>query len=115
MAVKIKPVGVIIANFGLEPNGRVQKFFQMTCYKHMDKYVPKDIGNLRENVDLSDPTRIIYQSPYAEAQYYGVINGKTISADHYTTAGTGPYWDRKMWSNEKDIVIKEVQDYIGRQ
>lgn len=114
MPVKLKPTSQIIARLGLEPNGRVQKFFQNTCYKHMDKYVPKDEGNLRINVDLSDPTKIIYQSPYAEYQYYGIRNDGTRPVQNYTTPGTGPYWDKRMVSAEMQDVVKEVQDYIGR-
>ena len=68
MPVKMQPTSVIKANLGIEPNGRVQKFFQNTCYKHMDKYVPADQYDLRNNVDLSNPTQIVYESPYAHAQ-----------------------------------------------
>ena len=45
MPVRLKPTSTIVADLGCDPNGRVQKFFQSTCYKRMDKYVPKDIGN----------------------------------------------------------------------
>ena len=46
----LKPISEIKANLGIEPNGRVQKFFTNACRNHMDKYVPKDTGMLRENV-----------------------------------------------------------------
>ena len=45
--MEIKPIGQIKANLGIEPNGRVQKFFTNTCYKHMDKYVPKEKLHIR--------------------------------------------------------------------
>ena len=115
MEVKMKPASVIKARLGLEKNGRVQKFFQNTCYKHMDKYVPKRNGNLRNNVDLSDPNYIVYESkPYAKIQYYGIIWGHEIPPENYTTPGTGPYWDKRMVSAEMKTVVKEVQDYINR-
>lgn len=78
----LKPISVIKANLGLEPNGRVEKFFTNTCYKHMDKYVPKDTGVLRRTVDL-EANQITYQSPYAHAQYIGTIHGGEVK--HYTT------------------------------
>lgn len=78
----LKSISEIKANLGIEPNGRVQKFFTNTCYKHMDKYVPRDTGVLREAVDLQ-PDRITYQSPYAHAQYVGVVNGSEVK--NYTT------------------------------
>ena len=52
MPVNLKPTSEIKARLGLDPNGRVQSFFTNTCYKHMDKYVPMDEGNLRTNVDI---------------------------------------------------------------
>ena len=111
MAVKMQPTSVIKAHLGIEPNGRVQKFFQNTCYKHMDKYVPMDEGDLRTNVDLSNPTQIVYESPYAHAQYIGIVNGSEVK--NYTTPGTGPYWDKRMVSAEMQDVVKEVQNYVG--
>ena len=46
----LKPISEIKANLGIEPNGKVQKYFTERCYQHMDKYVPKDTGALRETV-----------------------------------------------------------------
>lgn len=112
MPVKIKPTSQIKARLGLEPNGRVQKFFTNTCYKHMDKYVPKDEGNLRINVDIQ-PTSITYESPYARYQYIGMRDDGSRVVKNYTTPGTGTYWDKRMVSAEIDDVVKEVQDYVG--
>lgn len=112
MPVKIKPTSQIKARLGLEPDGRVQKFFTNTCYKHMDKYVPKDEGNLRINVDIQ-PTSITYESPYARYQYIGMRDDGSRVVKNYTTPGTGTYWDKRMVSAEIDDVVKEVQDYVG--
>ena len=113
MPVKMKPTSVIKARLGIEPNGRVQKFFTNTCYKHMDKYVPMDNGDLRTNVDIQ-PDSITYESPYARYQYYGVREDGTHEVKNYTTPGTGPYWDKRMVSAEMQDVVKEVQSYINR-
>lgn len=113
MPVKLKTTSTIKARLGIEPNGRVQKFFTNTCYKHMDKYVPMRNGDLRTNVDVQADS-ITYEShPYAKIQYYGIINGKKIPESHYTTPGTGPYWDKRMVSAEMPQVISEVQKYVG--
>ena len=114
MPVKIQPTSIIKARLGIEPNGKVQKFFQQTCYKHMDKYVPMDEGNLRINVDLSDPTVIIYESPYARYQYYGIREDGTHKVKNYTTPGTGPYWDKRMVSAEIQDIVGEIQNFINR-
>ena len=112
MPVKLKPTSVIKARLGIEPNGRVQKFFTNTCYKHMDKYVPQDNGELRTVVDIQ-PNSITYESNYAEYQYYGMRKDGTHVVKNYTTPGTGPYWDKRMVSAEMQDVVKEVQNYIG--
>ncbi len=110
MPVKLKPTSQIKARLGIEPNGRVQKFLTNTCYKHMDKYVPRDEGNLRTIVDIKSDS-ITYESPYAKYQYYGVSkNGKPLN---YRTPGTGDYWDKRMVSAEMQNVVEEVQNYVG--
>jgi hypothetical protein len=106
----LKPISEIKANLGIEPNGRTQKFFTNTCYRHMDKYVPKDTGNLRTIVNI-EADSITYESPYAHAQYIGEVNGGQVK--NYTTPGTGPYWDKRMVSAEMQDVVREVQAYIG--
>ena len=108
--MKMKPISTIKANLGIEPNGRVQRFLTDTCYRHMDKYVPKDVGNLRTIVDKGI-NYITYESPYAHAQYIGEVHGSPVR--NYTTPGTGPYWDKRMWSAEKEQVIREVQEYVN--
>jgi len=109
MPVKLKPTSVIKARLGIEPNGRVQRFFTQTCRKHMDKYVPMDEGNLRTIVDVGI-NYITYESPYAHAQYIGYTKGPVRN---YTTAGTGPYWDKRMVSAEMDKVEQEVKKFVG--
>lgn len=105
----------IVASLGLEPNGKVQRFFTNACYKHMDKYIPKDNGDLRTNVTI-DANSITYESLYASYQYYGVREDDThvVNPDNYTTPGTGPYWDEQMWTAERDEIVKEIEDYMSR-
>ena len=111
MPVKMQPISVIKARLGIEPNGKVHKFFTHTCYRYMDKYVPKDTGVLRENVTI-DINSITYEQPYAHAQYVGEVNGGQVT--NYTTPGTGPYWDERMKSADMQNVVAEVQDFIDR-
>ena len=111
MPVKMQPTSVIKVNLGIEPNGKVQKFFTNTCYRYMDKYIPKDNGILRETVTLTSDS-ITYEQPYAHAQYIGEVNGGKVV--NYTTPGTGPYWDKRMVSAEIQDIVKEVQDYVNR-
>lgn len=78
----LKPISEIKADLGIEPNGRIQKFFTNTCRNHMDKYVPKNTGNLRTVIDVQSDS-ITYQSPYAHVQYIGEVNGSPVK--NYTT------------------------------
>lgn len=112
--MELNSTSEIVAKLGLEPNGDTQWFFTNTCYKKMDKYVPMDKGNLRGNVDIQ-ADKITYESEYAKYQYYGQREDGSHVVKNYTTAGTGPYWDRRMVSAEIDDVIQEVEDYIRRR
>lgn len=111
MPVKLKPTSLIKARLGLQPNGPMQKFFTNECYKAMDKFVPKDIGNLRTNVDIQADS-ITYESPYASYQYYGMRQDKSHKVKHYTTAGTGKYWDKRMWSVKGKTILAKMQGKI---
>lgn len=78
----LKPISEIKADLGIEPNGKLQKYFTERCYQHMDKYVPKDTGALRETV-VKGTDYIKYNMPYAHAQYVGIIHGSPVK--NYTT------------------------------
>lgn len=82
----LKPISEIKADLGIEPNGRIQKFFTNTCANHMDKFIPLSLMNhlhLRENKRL-EADSITYQSHYAHSQYVGEVNGSPVK--NYTTA-----------------------------
>lgn len=113
MPVKMQPTSVIKANLGIEPNGKVQKFFTNTCYRYMDKYVPKDNGILRENVTI-DSNSITYEQEYASYQYYGERKDGSHKVSNYTTPGTGPYWDERMKSVDMQNVVAEVQNFVNK-
>ena len=103
-------VHILEKKLNITKNQKVLRVFQDACYKAMDRFVPmsdlESAGDLRTIVDLSNPSKIVYESPYAHAQYIGYTNGPVR---HYTTAGTGPYWDLRMWSAKQDEVIKAVK------
>ena len=108
----LKPISEIKADLGIEPNGKVQKYFTERCYQHMDKYVPMaDTHQLRENVTVNSNS-ITYNMPYAHAQYVGIVHGSPVK--NYRTPGTGPYWDKRMVSAEIQDVVKECQAFINR-
>lgn len=135
MPVKMNNTSTIKAHLGINPNGRVQKYFTKRCADYMDKYVPMDTGALRNNIVITED-QIQYQSPYAHYMYIGKLyvmeNGKgayynekycfwskkgvaktmTETPLKYSKPGSGSYWDKKMWTAEGQNVIDEVQKYI---
>lgn len=49
----------------------------------MDQFVPFKQGHLAGSVHLDDEDKIVYTTPYARAQFYGLIAGK-YPVVHYT-------------------------------
>ena len=113
MSVYIDSLDLIKKKLKINDNGPAQAFLTETCYKHMDKYVPMDLGNLRTVVDINTHS-ITYDSEYASYQYYGIRKDKTHKVKKWSTPGTGPRWDKRMISAEKKDVIKEVQNFVDR-
>lgn len=126
----LEPTNNIKAKLGLTPDGRVQKFFTNTCRNYMGRYVPGGQNgvlnkNARARYDYVD-----YESPYAHYQYVGILyvdpntgspyapKGQHKVPTHtplrYHTPGTGSYWDRRMWSVNKDKIIKETEEFMKR-
>lgn len=66
----------------------------------MNQFVPKlhDSGTtLRNNSFISrDGKEIIYQQPYAKAQFYGFVGKNGARVRHYTTPGTSRRWDLRL-------------------
>lgn len=112
MGVYINSLDQIKRRLKINYDGPVQAFMTETCFKTMDKYVPRRDGNLKNRVYLTNHS-ITYQSPYARYQYYGVREDGTHKVTHYTTPGTGPYWDKRMISADMDSVLRQVQDKIN--
>ena len=116
--VELVPSDKIEKMLNLEPNGKLHAFFTSTCALHMDKYVPYDEGFLAGTVVENGRTtnnvttdEIIYDQEYASYQYFGerkdgshkIVNR---SRDMHPLATS--YWDKHMWTAEKEIIEKEV-------
>ena len=124
MRVKLKPTNMIVLNLGLEPNGRVQRFFTNTCALHIDKYVPFDTGALAETSVLEGgainkrnvhDNYIVYNQPYARYVYYGISrSGKPMKYHKDKHLLAGKEWDKRMWSAEKGQITREVQKFVER-
>ena len=108
----LKPVSVIKANLGIEPNGRIHKYFAQRCRDYMnEKYVPVDTETLINTSYVDNECNIVYPQPYAHAQYVGIVNGKEVK--NYSKSGTGPYWDKRMVNVDMPQIVKEVQQKVN--
>lgn len=77
--------------------------------RDMQPFVPNDQGILKQTGHLSsDGSKLIWNTPYAKAQYYGT-NGKVVFRK-YTTPGTGKRWDLKA----KGIHMKDWEKVFVR-
>ena len=117
MAVKMEPVSTIEMNLGLEPYGKAHTYFAERCKVRMQKYTPNSTGTSGAESQLNTPIidnqcNLYYEEPYAGYQYYGQRKDGTHKVQHYTTPGTGPYWDKLMLSAEGKELEQDMNDYI---
>ena len=91
----------IVNKYNMQKNGNAQLFLSNECFRRMDKYVPKDTGLLKSTVTVK-PGSVTYEQPYAHKQYT-TNKGKGLR---------GKYWDQKMLSAEKKMLVKDVENYV---
>lgn len=93
----------IVDKYEIQENGDTQLFLANTCFRRMQKYVPFDTGALSTTATVK-PGSVIYELPYAHKQYT-TNKGKGIR---------GKYWDKRMVSTEKELIVKEVETYAKK-
>ena len=93
----------IIDKYGIQENGDTQLFLANTCFRRMQKYVPFDSGTLSTHATVRSGS-VTYEEPYAHKQYT-TNKGKGIR---------GKYWDKRMVSAEKELIVKEVETYAKK-
>lgn len=110
MSSNLRPIGTIKARLGIEPNGRVQKYFAKACAKAMDKYVPMDNGILRRYIIQGN--LIIYEQEYARYQYFG-ISKKGVALNYHTDKHplATSKWDLRIKTSEMNDIIKKTEKY----
>lgn len=91
----------IMEKYQLNPNGNARLFHSNNCFRRMHKYVPFDTGMLASTVTIK-PDSVTYEQHYARKQYY------TNKGD----GKKGKLWDRKMVTNEKEILTRELENYV---
>ena len=91
----------IVNKFNMQDGGSAQLFLSNECFRRMEKYVPWETGNLATTVTVR-PGSVTYEQPYAHRQYT-TNKGKGLR---------GKYWDQKMLSAEKQLLVSDVEKYV---
>lgn len=82
----------------------------------MNKFVPysgkQRAAHLRDTAHVnSNASSIIYSTPYARAQFYGVVGGG-YPVRHYTTPGTSRRWDLRL-KGDRNGMQNVVKAFAG--
>lgn len=91
---------------------RARKAMATQALQEMNQYVPSSSKGEHENGTTlrgetniaDDGSYVLYNVPYAKAQFYGFITnqyGGPYRIHNYTTPGTSRRWDLRMKGNQK--------------
>lgn len=137
VVINIDDAETMLRRRGLEPGGRVQQMFTVTCAKEMDAYVPMQQGVLK-NTRVIGPDSVTYNVPYARMMYYGkvMVDPVTGAAGFLTAEGwrsrkgvrkvpsdrefnyhgapkRGKLWDKRMWAAKKAKIVNDIANAAG--
>lgn len=78
-------------------------------HKLYEPYVPKQEGNLANNVVI-EPWAITHTQPYARAQYYGHFDHS--KAENWDKASRK--WDKAAAPTQMPLLVSSLQEYIDQ-
>lgn len=102
----------LVGKRGLDTRGRVQQFIDSEVLRLTDKYVPMDIGNLKNSGTrhtIVGSGEVRYRTPYARNMYYG---------DSYTFQGApmrGARWFERSKADNKDAILRGASRIAGSE
>lgn len=109
--IKMNDTQKILLKRYLNKNGEAQVKFTKVVAKECNNYIPYDTGRLKDVMIELKTDKIIYNAPYARKQYY---TNKGIGKQGENIGGTrGKYWDKRMWQNNGDKIVKTIADFCG--
>lgn len=95
----------------LNANGEAQVKFTQEVAKEFNNYVPLDTGRLKDMTVELQPSKIIYNAPYARKQFY---NNKGNGKQGLNQGGLrGKRWDRRCWIDNGDRIVKSIAEFVG--
>ena len=115
MATKVRlqldPTQKILLKRAINENGKAQQYFTKQVAKYMNNYVPYDTGNLKDITCTVKTKQIIFNAPYSRKVYYTNKGNGKQGTSHGGLRGS--YFDRRMWNQRGDEIVKSVAQYCG--
>ena len=109
--IKMYDTGKILLKRYLNKDGQAQERFTKECAKWMNNYVPLKTGRLKDMMIEIQPSKVIYNAPYAKKQYY---TNKGLGKQGNSVGGLrGKFWDKRMWNDKGNDIIKTVAQFVG--
>lgn len=124
--IKLNNEATIEKRLGINLGGKVTMFLRDEVSRLCDPYVPMNTGTLKNAKTYPNSHSIKYVMPYAHYMYKGKVAmgpskpagvKRTISNKPIKYQGApkrGAEWDKRMMNDNKNKVIKDVQNYIKR-
>lgn len=114
MGFSIKPTEQLLRERGLQKGGKVQKFIDSECIRHMDKYTPFQTGFLKRSVILGSVIGsgiLRYIASYSRSVYYN-NSGRGIEG---TAKGglRGRNWFERMKAACLKIILDGARKISG--
>jgi len=95
----------------LNKDGRAQVEFTKQVAKYSNGYIPYKTGRLKDMMVTLSADKITYNAPYAARAYY---TNKGMGRGGNSVGGLrGKFWDRRMWVNNGDKIVKTIADFVG--
>lgn len=114
MSFSIKPTEQLLRERGLQRGGKVQKFIDSECIRHMDKYTPFQTGFLKRSVILGSVIGsgiLRYVASYSRSVYYNNA-GRGIEGTAHGGL-RGPKWWERMKAVYGDIILRSAAKLCG--
>lgn len=132
----MKNTAQLLAECGLQPYGRVQKFIDQECIRLMDPYTPRVSGNLIKSASIGTKIgsgHIEQVAPYARYLYYGKLMVSPLTGSSYAKKGeskvltdkdldyskaanpqAGSFWFERFKTDHKEKILKGAQNIANR-
>lgn len=83
-------------------------FVATTVYRNYREFVPREEGDLENNVTI-EPYQVTHTQPYAHRMYTHDFNFRTVPHPKACS-----HWDERAYQVKKKTICKQIEDYINK-